>query len=308
MTGQVLVLGANGFIGSKLVEALLQQGYCVVGYERFESTIRHKNYRHICGDFCNEQNFATLLQEQEITAIYHLISTTTPKDGTEHVEQEILQNLLPTVRLLEAAANSGVKRFVFASSGGTVYGEGTEGMAHKEDEPLNPACSYGAQKAAIEKYLCMYRQMRGLKTLTVRISNPYGVCLQQGRTQGIIPILLQRLQRGEEITLFGDTIRDYIYIDDVIEALVKLLTYEGNEPEFNIGSGTETRLHHLVELLEDVAGKKFSVIHEQEIRKCDVQHSVLDASLAAQELDWVASVNLSDGVRKTMLDMKVIQK
>lgn len=301
----ILILGANGFIGTKLVESLLQQEHHVVGYEKYESSVVHEKYHHLCGDYCNEEDFARILRDHNITAVYHLICTTVPKEGTAEVEQEILQNLLPTVRLLEAAANCGVERVIFASSGGTVYGDSDVGHKHREEEPLRPCCSYGAQKAAVESYLQMYRQMRGLNTLTARISNPYGVCLQLGRTQGIIPILMQRLHNGEEITLYGDTVRDYIYIDDAIAALVKLLTYDGEESVFNIGFGEGTRLHDLVGWVEREMGKTFAAIHEQEIRKCDVVHSVLDNSLAMRELSWNPTTGLVDGIRKTKLEMNL---
>lgn len=300
----ILVLGAAGFIGSHLVSKLAQT-HRVVGYDRYVLEAQTENDRclYLKGDFCTEREFHTLFCQYKISCIYHCISTTTPQEGTSHATLEVQENVLPTLRLLEAASDCGVKRVIFLSSGGTIYGEGSITIPHKESEPLLPICSYGVQKLTIEKYLQLYQRMRGLDVVIARISNPYGLCLQDGRTQGIIPVLLRQLYRNEEITLLGNTVRDYIYIEDVVLALAELLTYQGNEIVFNIGSGVGVGLNELVNQIETVTGCHFINVHHETARRCDVRSSVLDCSLAKKEFGWYPHVTLESGIRKTITQM-----
>lgn len=298
--GNVLVLGAGGFIGHNLVKALIKQHH-VIGYDLHKQLYDFENYTHICGNFTEESDFKDILEKHKIDTIYHLVSTSVPNESTEKVIDEIKCNIISTIRLLDAMVECNVKRIIFTSSGGTVYGEGNK-KANQEGEILNPICSYGVQKASIEMYLNLYKHMHDIQPIIARISNPYGVLKEQGRTQGIIPIFLDRLYQGEPITLFGDTIRDYIYIDDVIFALVKMYDYKGKESVINIGSGVSVELKDLVRLLEDITNKKFIEIKKKNIRKCDVAHSVLDITTAKKELNWEPIVSLECGITKIISD------
>ena len=302
--GTILVLGANGFIGSSLVSRLLKE-HQVIGYDapHTKALFDCDNYHHIAGDYCNEPDFSGILRRYGVTAIYHLICTTTPKEGTAHIESEIEQNVLPTIRLLNAAVACRVERVIFPSSGGTVYGEGEWGRGHRESETLNPICSYGVQKMTVEGYLRLYHHMHGLRTIVARIANPYGHCAQLGRTQGIIPILMRKLIAGEAIDLYGETERDYLYIDDAVRALVSLLDYQGSETLFNIGSGKGVSLHELVSRIESVVGRRFAAVNQKEIRLCDVYSNVLDISKAERELGWRPEVLLDEGIQKTYFAM-----
>ncbi len=295
----VLVLGCNGFIGRHLTKSLLSDGAKVVGYD-IQSNCTEDMVNYIQGDFITEHNFEAIMKEHDIKCIYHLISTTIPFEGTESTIVELQNNVIPTLRLLEAATKCNVERFIFPSSGGTVYGEGNAEKLHKEEELLHPLCSYGIQKEIIESYLQLYHHLYGLQTCIVRISNAYGFCIQTGRTQGIIPIFIQRLLQGKGITLYGNTVRDYIYIDDVIAALIKLRHYNGNEIIFNIGSGQGTCLQRVVELIENNMRMHFTTISHEPIRSCDVKCSVLDCTLARQELNWIPQVGIEDGIERTI--------
>lgn len=301
----VLVLGANGFIGSHLVRTLLSENK-VVGYDALGTTdiFQSPNYTHIAGNFCCEQEFSRILSKYHISIVYHMICTTIPASGTEHVEREIQQNIIPTVRLLESCVQCGVERFIFTSSGGTVYGEGKESVSHIESEPLQPICSYGVQKMTIEGYMRLYEHMHGIRTIAMRLSNPYGFCIQSGRKQGIIPIFLQKIMQNEPVTVFGDTTRDYLYIDDAISALFKVLTYNGKEHVFNVGSGIGTELNRLIKLIECVTKQEFSAIGWREIRSCDVDKNVLNVSMTKKELEWYPKMSLEDGIACTFQKMK----
>ncbi|MDN0033678.1 NAD-dependent epimerase/dehydratase family protein [Oscillibacter valericigenes] len=295
----ILVLGANGFIGSHLVSQLLVS-HRVVGYGSRPTSVQPESeqYHYIYGDFLREQNFEQILRTHQITDVYHLISTTTPKIGTAHAERELQENLLPTIRLLEAAVACGIKRIIFPSSGGTVYGE-YRGRPHREEDALLPTCSYGVQKMTVEAYLRLYAQLHGLDAIIARIGNPYGCCMQEFRAQGVIPVLIRALKKGRKITLYGDTVRDYVFIGDVTDALVRLLDYTGNQRIFNIASGQGTRLYEVVKLVEAAAGKTFPTVEMEEIRSCDVAESILDISRAEQELGWAPQVSLPWGIELT---------
>jgi len=262
-------------------------------------------YLFIQGDFSREEKFEEILKANKIDTIYHLISTTVPCEGTVHVIQEIEDNVIPTVRLLEAMKLVGVKRIIFSSSGGTVYGESkAKGRPNLYTDSVFPICSYGIQKVSIEYYLNLYNYMHRMMCFSVRISNPYGYMPQKNRTQGVIPILLTRLLLDSSITLYGETIRDYIHISDVIEALLRIGYYESNQRTFNIGSGIPTNLHKLIPLMEEAAGKKFSNVLKQNIRKCDVYECILDISETVRELNWEPRISLNDGIRITLGELK----
>lgn len=297
--GNILVLGAGGFIGSQLAVRLLADNR-VIGYSRHApgSLLAYPNYEHIIGDFSIEDRFPIILKSYQISCIYHCISTTVPQVGTGRILTEVQENLLPTLKLLEAVASYGVCRIVFVSSGGTVYGEQlNEEMAHTEPEPLHPICGYGAQKVSIEAYLNVYRHVHSMNVITVRVSNPYGYCHGEKRSQGIIPIFLKALYEGRGIVLFGDTVRDYIYIDDVVDALIRMKDYCGEGRVFNIGSGQGIRLHQLVRMIERLTQKRFCSVRHEPIRDCDVRFNVLDAAYAQRELGWEPQTGLENGIR-----------
>ncbi|QNK42422.1 NAD-dependent epimerase/dehydratase family protein [Caproicibacter fermentans] len=301
----VLVLGANGFIGQHLVSQLLGK-VNVIGYGKTVPPIC-KCSEFIQGDFTTDTRFENLLRKYHIEVVYHLISTTIPVEGTRNAFQELEENVIPTVRFLEAMKNAGTAQIIFASSGGTVYGE-SNGYAHRCTDALHPICSYGIQKTTIEQYMQLYEVSFGMDCVIARISNPYGVFPQHDRTQGIIPIFLQRLLRRQPITLYGETIRDYIFISDAVDALLKLMAYRGDQRIFNIGSGIPTGLHHLAEMLEEATQRKFVEIREFPIRSCDVRESVLDITETKKELDWEPKVSLSDGIRKTLKQISLLEQ
>jgi UDP-glucose 4-epimerase len=297
----VLVLGACGFIGRHLVNRLLLETN-VVGYDRVIPDY-HASYPFIQANFAHDEKFEDILLSYQIDTVYHLISSTIPCTGTNHIPQEIEENILPTVRLLEAMKNTGAKRIIFSSSGGTVYGE-SKGKPHLCTDPVMPICSYGIQKIAIEQYLRLYDHLYDMECLIARISNPYGILPLQNRSQGIIPIFLSKLLSKQPIILYGETIRDYIHISDAVEALINLGRYEKEKRIFNIGTGVSTSLHELLQMLETAAKCKFIEIIKQDIRGCDVYENTLDISDTVRELNWHPKILLEDGIKLTLKEMK----
>lgn len=297
-----LILGSNGFLGQHLATELMRSGVKVTGYGRSLPVLNRPD-RFIQGDFTKETDFSRLLAADTFDVMYHLISTTAPTPGTGNALREIEENLAPTIRLLNALRGTGCE-LIFASSGGTVYGESV-GRPSRCGDALRPICSYGMQKAAIENFLRLYDHAGDVRCKICRISNPYGVMPQHNRTQGIIPILLQRLLDNQPITLYGETVRDYIFISDLTDALIAVADYRGGETLFNVGTGIGTGLHELTALLERYAGQSFTAIRENSIRDCDVKENVLDILETTVLLNWKPRIALEQGLAKTLRALQV---
>lgn len=291
---RALILGGTGFIGQHLAEAL-QRNCHVSIYGRTKTNDR---FPFIEGNFSEETNFERLLADGSVDVVYHLVSTTVPKEDTEDIAQEVNDNVLPTLRLLETMRKTVTPRLIFVSSGGTVYGEAS-GAAHTVDDCCKPICGYGMQKLVIEEYLAFYRRRYGLNCRVARLSNPYGLPSKKPRGQGIIPIFLEKLAKGEPIMLYGDTVRDYIHIEDAVAALVSISEYTGEAHCLNIGSGNPVRLTELVYMMEEITGKHFSRIEQKPIRACDVMENVLDISETVCELNWQPQISLAVGIERT---------
>lgn len=297
-----LVLGAGGFMGKSLCRELVKK-YEVVAFDRFipdELAAIEGNIHCVEGDFVGTEDFSPLLEG--VDKVIHLISTTIPQEDTANIDKEIMQNVVPTVRLLEGMVKAGVQEIVFTSSGGTIYGE-TGNHANDIGDELHPICAYGVHKKVIESYLDFYGIRYGINYKIMRISNPYGLGQDPNRPQGVIPIFVHRLLNDMPITIFGDgnSERDYIYVPDLIEAFSKVLEYSGDMHIFNIGSGNAHTLHEIIEIIEHKVGKRFVNIDYQPQRKCDVSKNVLKVNKTEKELGWKAETNLACGI-ETIID------
>ncbi len=291
-----LVLGAGGFIGSNLCRTLSElydvRAFDIRGMEDLQQV---ENVEVVYGDFVQMTDYTELLQDVDI--VYHLICTTIPKDDTTHIEDEIQKNLIPLTRLLEQMVRRDIDNFVFISSAGTIYGEG--GMEKKrEQDALCPVCSYGALKEACEAYIQFYNSRYGKKYRIARVTNPYGAGQRQSKKQGIIPIFMNRLLNGEGITVFGtgENVRDYIFIPDLIDALVKLGQYTGDVTVYNVGCGKTYSIREVISLIETTAGMQFTNIDYSSERFCDVMISDVNLDRLHSELQWHAKTELEEGI------------
>lgn len=302
---KILVIGANGFIGQNLCVSLSEE-YKVTAVDiRFDELLS-RNYKveTILCDCIGYVDFELMVKNFDV--IFFLMCTTVPKEGTERVSQEITENLFPMVRLLDAIVKSNQKiRFIFPSSGGTVYGD-TDKANRVCDYPLEPICGYGTLKLVQEEYIKLYGRINNLDYIIARISNPYGLGQNKEKQQGIIPILINRLYNDEVIKIYGETIRDYIYLDDLIAGLTKLIEYSGSTRIFNLGSGEGSTLSYVLDVIQKVSGASLSkVIKYDSIRKCDVRHSVLDISESINELEWKPKYSLEEGIEAILEKMRI---
>ena len=294
-----LVLGGAGFIGSHLAEALARDGHRVRIFDRphVDRLPQLQRFELFTGDFLNPQALAPAIAGAEV--VFHLISTTLPKNSNDNPAYDVESNVLGTLRLLELCRSHKVRKLVFVSSGGTVYGP-PRLTPVREDHPTDPICSYGVHKLMVEKYLQLEHHLHGLDYSVVRPPNLYGPRQRLDTAQGAVAVFLDRALRGEPIEIWGDgsVVRDYIYVADAVEALVKASRFKGEPRVFNLGSGRGTSLKELVAEIEKLVGKPVKVNYSA-ARALDVPVNVLDASAAAQHLGWRASTPLAEGLRRT---------
>lgn len=287
-----LLLGGSGFIGRHLANTLARQHeVTIVGHSATKLDLKNIDYLHF--DFIHCQDFRHYIENVDV--IIHLISTIIPSDNLTHVNQEIEDNVFPTTTLLKNAAQL-KKKIIFISSGGTVYGE--HDGAITEDAPTNPICNYGISKLIIEKYLKLYHHFYGLEYKIIRPSNPYSEEICHHKKQGIVPIIVDDILRGNTITIWGkekNISRDYIYIDDLINGIVAVLNYNGDKNIFNIGSGTSYTINDIIKMTEDKLNKKAKIKYLP-ARKCDARKNLLDINLIKQETGWAPKTPLTKGI------------
>ena len=296
---RVLVIGGGGFIGSHLVKALLLNGqYVKILDNRISSIIdQHPNLEWIAGDFGNKQDLDIALKNVDI--VYHLVSTTQPQKSNENPAFDIQSNLINTITLLDKVRAIPNLKIIFLSSGGTVYGTAQQ-TPIPETHNNEPQCSYGIVKLAIEKYFSLYNLLYGINYRILRLANPYGPG-QANLQQGVIGAFLLRTLQNKQLEIWGDgtIVRDYIYIKDVIDAIMLASTYNGKTRIFNIGSGSGRNVIEILNVIERVTEKKANVIYIAK-REFDVSVSILDISLAEKELGWKPETSFEYGIKETI--------
>jgi UDP-glucose 4-epimerase len=299
---KIAIFGGGGFIGSAIADRLLKDGHELRIFER----PRVQPYRQFSDEERVEWLTGDLMSMHDVTSaidgidvVLHLVSTTLPKSSNDDPIFDVQSNLVATLQLLNAMVAKKVRKIVFISSGGTVYGNPAY-LPIDENHPTEPKVSYGITKLAIEKYLLMYQQLHGIKANILRVANPFGERQRVETAQGAVGVFLSRAIQNLPLEIWGDgsVTRDYIYVSDVAEAFARAVEYEGSKSIFNISSGVGTSLNDLIRLIEHVLGREV-VCNYRQGRSFDVPISVLANSLAQQELGWLPRVPLKEGVVKT---------
>jgi UDP-glucose 4-epimerase len=297
-----LILGGGGFIGSHVVDALLDAGHRVRVFER----PRVPQYRPFAGDAMEwlEGDFQNSVLVREavrgVDAIVHLVSTTLPKGSNDDPEFDVQSNVIGTLRLLRFAVEAGVRKVVFISSGGTVYGVPTI-VPIPETHATDPRVSYAIGKLAVEKYLAVFEQQYGLAYAVLRVANPYGPRQRVDVAQGAVAMFVDAALSGRTVEIWGDgsVVRDYVHVADVARAFVAALNYAGPERVFNVGSGRGCSLTELLALIERAVGHPVPRRHLP-ARGIDVPCNVLDIARAARELGWAPQISLEEGLVRTV--------
>ena len=301
----VLVIGGNGFIGSSLVQMLLEDGLTVGSLDISPPRLSHPRLRHWPGSFLQEE----VLHEAMIGAhcVCHLAATAMPREANQNPRRDCEQNVVGTLSILDKAVDAGVSRVVFASSGGTVYGP-TDAVPIHEDHPNFPINAYGISKLTCEKYLRLYcdrGRERPLSTVSLRIANPYGPNQNIDKAQGALTTFAVRAVMGQPIQIWGDgsVVRDFIHVRDVARALRMAVDSDASRTEINIGSGQGASLNELLGLLEETLGRSIEREY-QPARGIDVPRNYLDIARARDLLGWEPCIGLREGIAEMVAQLQ----
>ncbi|MEE6136607.1 GDP-mannose 4,6-dehydratase [Mycobacterium sp. 050128] len=304
---RALVTGGAGFIGSTLVDRLLADGHSVVSLDNFASG-KARNLEHLADNpehVFIEADIVTadleaILDEYRPEVVFHLAAQIDVRHSVAEPQFDASVNVIGTVRLAEAARRTGVRKIVHTSSGGSIYGTPPQ-YPTPETTPTDPASPYAAGKVAGEIYLNTFRHLYGLDCSHIAPANVYGPRQDPHGEAGVVAIFAQALLSGKPTKVFGDgsKTRDYVFVDDVVDAFVKASGEAGGAQRFNIGTGIETsdrQLHTAV--AKAVGGPDDPDFHPD--RLGDLRRSCLDISSAARVLGWHPRVELEEGVRRTV--------
>lgn len=300
----ILLFGAAGFIGSNLALYLAKttdNKITLLDRKRelfsIPEIVNNKSITIYESIFDENTEFDQVLQGQDI--VYHLVSTTVPGTSNLQIPQELSSNVVATAKMLEACVRCGVKKVVFLSSGGTVYGREMKCPLH-ENTPTYPINSYGVQKITIEKLLYLYNYLYGLDYRVVRLANPYGPYQNPNGILGAATTFTYKALKKEEIIVYGDgsVVRDYIYIDDVIRAMANIVEKDSKYKIFNLGSGYGTSIQQLIKVIGSTLGVDLKIKYLPE-RKVDVPVNYLDISRYENTFGKLNPISLEEGIRKT---------
>ncbi len=297
MKKKIIVLGGNGFIGQSLIKELSNLNYEILSIDINAPPKMITNVNYITHDFTKLNEIENVFEYCSV--IYHLVSTTIPETSNKNPNFDIESNLIGSINLLEIARRNNTGKIIFTSSGGTVYGNQSDSIL-SESSFTNPICSYGIVKLSIEKYLKMYNYLYGIDSCILRISNPYG-SNQINTNQGVITNFCRNALNGNEITIWGDgsISRDFIYISDLVNLLIKVKDQKSNAEIFNVGSGRSTSINELINVIENLLGKNILVKYLQD-REFDLHTTNFDISKVKSAFNWKPEISLSQGIQKLL--------
>lgn len=300
---KVVVLGAAGFIGTNLTLSLannLENKITLVDKsESYFNTIKQfgLSIDMIESDFNEHTDFESILSGQEV--VFHLVSTTAPTTSNQHIADELRTNVIASSRMLDACVRVGIKKVVFISSGGTVYGKEAS-CPLKENIATSPISSYGVQKVTIEKLLYLYHYLYDLDYRVIRLANPYGPYQKPNGILGAVTTFTYKALKGETIEVYGNgsVVRDFIYIDDAIRGILNIANGENEHRIFNLGSGGGVSISEVLDIIKQTLDCELNIIYKDS-RKVDVPVNYLDISRYENAYGSLHPVDLKTGIQKT---------
>jgi UDP-glucose 4-epimerase len=297
----ILVTGGAGFIGSHIADALINEGHTVsvvddlsmgkrenvnVEAEFYQLDIRNERMRNI-------------FKDEQLDAVVHQAAQMDVRKSVADPMFDASVNIIGTLNLLERCREYNVKKVIFSSTGGAIYGE-QERFPADEDHPLRPISPYGIAKLSIEKYLHYYHEVHGLDYVSLRYANVYGPRQSPQGEAGVVAIFTSKMLAGEQPLINGDgkQTRDYVYVEDVVKANLLALKYESSGI-FNVGTGIETSVNEIFTLLRSITGAKCEDKHAP-AKKGEQQRSVIESRLIEKTFGWRPGTDLREGLAKTV--------
>ena len=294
-----IVLGGGGFIGANLCRRLASSGLRVRAFGRrcvFPEALDGVEWYQ--GDFSDAVALAAAIETYDV--VFHLVHATTPHSANLDMAGDVQQNVMSSLALMDISRNLGVKRIVFVSSGGTVYGPAGQ-IPTPETASTQPITAYGISKLTIEKYLALYEHLHGLDYRVLRVANPFGPYQIPMKNQGIIATLVSHALHHERIEIWGDgsVVRDYIFVADVVDAMEAAAADRGDGRIFNIGTGQGRSLREIIASIEAQMGRELDISWKPG-RPIDVPASVMAIERARDVLGWTPKTPFEKGLEQTI--------
>ncbi|MET3120199.1 UDP-glucose 4-epimerase [Undibacterium sp. GrIS 1.8] len=293
---KAVILGAAGFLGINLTNALSKAGFDVTCFDQVSSSHWPEDVKTILGDFVHPST--ELIAELNDAYVFHLVSSCRPSTNTLSAAKEVSLDLVTTINYLEQTKDHAIQ-WIFLSSGGTVYGQ-KDAECINESSPTEPICSYGLVKLSIERYFELYKRLHKTSYVTIRLGNPYGPWQDPNKGQGIVATLVNKTITNQKIEIWGDgsNVRDYIYIDDAIAGIMNAAFHGTSGEIYNVGTGQGTSIIGLIETIRLSLNLDVTVSHV-DARAVDVRSNILDSSKLQLQANWQIVFDLQDGLQKT---------
>jgi UDP-glucose 4-epimerase len=310
---RVLTTGGAGFVGSHVVERLLDDGFHVGVVDDLSTGTLGNLHRlaakglrdaDVCiQDICSPHVLVWLVDWRP-DVVVHLAAQANVARSVADPTHDARVNIVGTLNVLDAAVRAGVRKVVFASSGGVIYGERPPGATHTtETDPYRPLCPYGLAKATVNRYLSLYNGLFGLTYTALALGNVYGPRQGSGGSSGAVAEFVAALRDGRPPVIYGDggQRRDFVYVTDVAEAF-SLACKKADGAVLNIGTGTATSINEVLALVGEAMGVPAEPIRLPE-RPGEVRHNALEVRRAGDVLGWRSRVGLREGVRRVVDDL-----
>jgi len=301
----ILVTGGAGFIGSHVVDAYINDNHNVVIVDdmsrgRKEFINPRATFHQIS---ISDPQLANIIQKESIEVISHHAAQISVSDSVKNPVKDAESNIIGTLQLLQNAVEFGVNKFIFASTGGAIYGE-QDYFPAREDHPQKPTSPYGLSKLSVEGYLKFYKEQYGLKSIIFRYGNVFGPRQNPNGEAGVVAIFNNRLLKGQAPIINGDgeQTRDYIFVRDVVNANLLALKLNGSGT-FNVGTGQETSVNELTHLILEVAESDIEVQTSKK-NNFEQRRSCIDYKKIQDSLNWSPKVSLKEGLSETFIFFK----